>query len=713
VSHSAMIPQVSDCEPMIRREVVVTGLGAVSALGRGCDALWAAVERGCDGIRTVGRFSTEGFGVHLAAMVPGLDGAGEAEELCEAMAVEAAREAWERARAGDSGVPPERVGLVVGTSIGDRELRYGALAKGVARALSIEGPVITVSTACSSSTNAIGLALDLLQDSADLVVAGGADLLTPEVFAGFHALGVLSAEKCAPFSSPPGTTLGEGAGFVVLETKDSAGRRGAEPFASILGYGLSGDAFHETTPDPTGRGIARSMAAALEDAGLAPRDIGYINAHGTGTESNDPSEWKGILRIFGDRSALIPVSSSKSFFGHAQGAAGVLEIIATIMAMRRGVVPQTLHYKGPRPLSPVDPVASEKPRPQACDHALCLNSAFGGANAALVVSHPSGRGRAAARRSLCILGAGVVGPHGTDLPAFSCALEKGLATGSRTPKIEIDRLLPTADPRGLDPVTVNLTAAAVLALGDAGLTVRGALKDRAGLVAGLSRVSPESLKAFRDSIAARGLPRVSASAFSRIVLNAPAGSCMKLLSLRGPTSTISTGPGSGLAAIVYAAMILSARSGVEIIVAGGADELAENERREGLFDGGACVVLGPDRAGSRPSAMLAGWGLAGRGSPDKAAERALVMAGMGLGDIQAVFGSDGLRGAGGIPHVDPSALLGKAGAAAAACVAAFLSVRSGRTDTALAVSAESSSLSAALVVRRRPATACPGGCDAS
>src|SRR5262249_54328647 len=147
---------------------------------------------------------------------------------------------------------------------------------------------------------------------ADAVIAGGSDALTEEIFAGFHNLGLLSPAKCAPFSEPPRTTLGEGAGFVVLERGDRALRRGASPIARISGYGPSCDAYHAAPPDPTGAGVSRAARAALAAAGLAPADIDYINAHGTGTEANDPAEWRGILAVLGDRARAVPVSATKS-----------------------------------------------------------------------------------------------------------------------------------------------------------------------------------------------------------------------------------------------------------------------------------------------------------------------------------------------------------------------------------------------------------------
>ncbi|NIR37184.1 MAG: beta-ketoacyl-[acyl-carrier-protein] synthase family protein, partial [Actinobacteria bacterium] len=397
------------------------------AVARDHAELLDAIERGRDGIRRIGRFDTVEFHVHTGAEVPDWDGADPAEsawDRCLRFALRAAREAV--LDAGISGVAPERIGLVFGTGLADQDRAVHELAEALADALGVRGPAVTISTACSSSATAVGIASDLLEGaSADVVVAGGADVLTPEVFAGFHALGVLTPGKCAPFSDSFGTTLGEGAGFMVLERADTARRRKATPRAVLAGYGLSADGYHETSPDPYGGGVRRAVVAALSDAALTPPEVGYVNAHGSGTEANDPAEWRGISKALSGNDR-VPVSSSKGALGHAQGAAGALEAIVTILAMSRDRLAPTLHFSGPRRFAPPDPVPGPRPRPARYRHALCLNSAFGGSNAALVLSRPAGGGpeapsTARARAPVRILGMGLVGPFGLGIEAFRSA----------------------------------------------------------------------------------------------------------------------------------------------------------------------------------------------------------------------------------------------------------------------------------------------------
>jgi 3-oxoacyl-[acyl-carrier-protein] synthase II len=675
------------------RDVVITGLGAVCAVGKDCPSLWKAVEEGRCGISEIWRFSTDGFRVHTGALVdgpvdPSLSGRSLSEALCCLFADAAAREALHDARLDSNDLDGLRLAFLFGTGlVGERPVH--CLTERIADALGLDGPRLTVSTACSSSTNAIGLGRDLLSmDVADVVLAGGADVLTPEVFAGFHALGVLSPTKCAPFSIPFGTTLGEGAGFLVLERAQLAYRRNANVFAVLSGCGMSGDGWHETSPDPKGSGVQRAIQGALCDATLAADAIGYVNAHGSGTQANDLSEWLGVQVALGHRASDIPVSSTKGALGHAQGAAGVLEAIVTLMGMRRDVIPPTLNFSSPRHNAPSDPVPTTAPRPGRWEHALTLNSAFGGSNAALVLSRPGATLRPRARRQVIARGVGFVGPGGA---------EKGILWDLRSPNaagrmrpIAMNELVPTADPRGLDPASRYLTAAASLALRDAGVQVRGSLRDRTGLFVGQLRGSAASLVAFERSIEERGLAALSPAAFARIVLNAAAGFCSKLLSLRGPLCAITTGEGSGLVALIMAAELLSTRSDVDFMLAGACDENGGDAAGVATpnGDGAASVVLGAAHATAAHhdhGVVLAGWALAPPGQVDEALTRAT------LGDPALlsgpVFRAEDAPG-------------GAATRGIAALIHALDALDHGETDRALVTVDTSHSLSAAVVLTR-------------
>jgi len=672
-------------------------MGAICCLGRGLGALWRGLAEGRDGLRPIRRFSTQGLPPHLAGIVPGFEtSSASSDELCVEFALSAAREARADAGLDRHALGPGRLALVMGTSPGDHELDAHELTERVGALLGIDGPRVTVSTACSSSTNALGIARDLLASGvSDAVLAGGADVLTPLMFAGFHALGVLTPQKCAAFSFPSGTSLGEGAGFVVLEA--AAGRRAAR--ARLLGYGLSCDAFHDTSPDPTGSGVARALRAALAQAGVAPAEVGYVNAHGTGTSANDPAEWRALLQVFGERARRLPVSSSKGLLGHAQAAAGALELITTLLARERGLVPQTLHFTRPRQLAPDDPVAQQQPRACRYRFAVSTNSAFGGANAALVIAAAEDQQLAAPRlaRPVFVAGVGALGAHGSDGGELLARLDAQapLASG-RVDEQACSRLALPADPRSLDPSSRYLLAAATLALADAGLRrVPGQLRDRTGCIAGITRISPQGIAGIRRSIEQRGMPFLSATAFSRMVLNAPLGSCAKLLGLRGPTSTVSIGAGSGLFAMAHAAEWLQSRADAELMLAAGLDELPAGSAH-GTAEGAACAVLSCEAGPGRP--RLAGWGISGPARMPEAISRALAAAALEASDVDLGIGCAGAFTLG-KRRLDPAATFGASDGfgSALALVAAALWLRAGPARHAL-VTAGGSSASCALVL---------------
>jgi len=677
------------------RAVVVTGMGSVSAIGNDCEELLGALERGESGIRPVARFDTSGFTTRFGAEARECgDGAGvdssDDLERCIGFAVRAAQEALRAAglRTTGGGVTSERFAVVLGTGLGEVDRPIHTLTVDLAARLGIGGPRLTICTACSSSTAAIGCARDLLEsDCIDVALAGGADALTDRIFAGFDALGVLSPGRCAPFSTPFGTTLGEGAGFLVMERSEHARARGAEALAVISGYGLSGDAHHETSPDPTGSGVGRALLGALDDAGLGREDIGYVNAHGSGTEANDASEWRGIQRGLGE-ATVVPVSSSKGALGHAQGAAGVLETIVTILMMRRRLLPQTQNFSGSRTFGPTDPVAGPLPRPGSYEHALCLNSAFGGSNAALVVSRPSViRPRRPAQAPVSVAGVGLVSSRGLGWAAWQ---RGGAAAAGRVPPFAMDEVSNRIDPHGLDASSRFLTAAGALALADAGIRMKSRQRSGAGLVVGSTRPSPESLERFGKSIDEHGLEGISVPAFARVVINAPAGFCSKLLGLKGPLTVLTTGAGSGLTAIILAAELLSSREGVELMLAGGVDELTDHD--DGVAaagEGAGIVALTRGDSGGAAAPRIVSWGVAGPGRSVSAVRQALSRAGSGPLPREQTFDEARFAGPGAREWALPSVL---------AFLVATAELRSGRMRRALVTSALGSAVSAAVLL---------------
>ena len=399
-------------------QVVVTGLGTVNALAGSVSEFVAALRAGTCGIGPVTVFDSTGYRSRIAAEVRPADAdapAGVASALrrrlsrSDVFALRATAEAL--ADAGLAGaVPRERIGLAIGGTTGgmlrgEESLReriqgtrdqypsasvlgapISASADVLADAFDLAGPRLSLSTACSSSANALGAALDWISlGRADVVVTGGTESLCRMTFAGFNALHALSLAPCRPFDRErSGLSLGEGAAILVVESAEHAARRGARVHAELLSYGNSADAHHLTAPHPEGTGAALAMRRALARAGLAPEDIDYINAHGTGTPLNDTVEAMAITAVFGEAAARLAVSSTKGAVGHTLGAAGAIEALATILALRDGFLPPTVNLTDPDPTCAFDLVPRDS-RSATLRYALSNSYGFGGNNTSVVL----------------------------------------------------------------------------------------------------------------------------------------------------------------------------------------------------------------------------------------------------------------------------------------------------------------------------------------
>ncbi len=390
--------------------VVVTGLGVVSPYGLGRAAFWAGLSAGRCAIGPVTLFEADGFRARIAAEVPGdtlLPAASRRRSRADRLAIAAADEA-----VADAGLDRKtlRAAAVVVGGIGggmleveawywrlrregvdDPALRPAlrsalpeAHADTLARRYGTTGPKETVVLACSSGSAALGLAADMiLAGETAVALAGGVDALTRTCFMGFNALKLLDPEPCRPFARDrAGMSIGEGAGFVVLEDPAHAAARGVRPYAALAGYGLTTDAYHVTAPHPDAEGGVRAIVEALERAGVPPGAVGYVNAHGTGTVQNDRAEAVALRKVFGPESVL--VSATKSLIGHTMASAGALEAIATVLALAHDLVPPTAHLTDPDPEIPFDcvPVTA---RPARVQYALSNSFGFGGQNVSLLV----------------------------------------------------------------------------------------------------------------------------------------------------------------------------------------------------------------------------------------------------------------------------------------------------------------------------------------
>ena len=499
-------------------------------------------------------------------------------------AVSALDEAIAQAALAKAPYRPERIGIVVGTShAGIQHIEKCFLhlsrtdsgpipvawlaaaatehtAAVLSERLGIRGPKSTISSACASSNTAVGLAFDwLVGDEADCVIVVGTDTVSPSILAGFNALRAVSAQASAPFSSPSGITLGEGAGVVVLERTDAARHRGVSPLAWVRGYGLSGDAFHETATDTEGRGVEAAMNFALADAGITADQIDYVSAHGTGTDANDIPESLGTARVVGND---VPVSSPKSFLGHTLGASGVVELIVTLLFADAGLVPPTKNFKGPRAgCLPLNYVPNT---PQVVDVLtfLCNNYGFGGNNSSLVISRKQGPAAYRADEDrVALVGGGAVGAFGVGLEALFDALW----TAPRLLAVDDEWKLPVARAgKVLAKVKVPCNARTSTAIKAAVCAVQGALASaaaaplvqqhpgRCALIGGVTHGAMRSVEKFVGEIFDSGLQYGSATHFPLTTMNAAAGQASIAFGIKGFNTTFC----GSVAALTYAHRIV-------------------------------------------------------------------------------------------------------------------------------------------------------------
>ncbi|MBD3238971.1 MAG: beta-ketoacyl-ACP synthase II [Chitinivibrionales bacterium] len=411
------------------RRVVITGMGAVTPIGNDVDTYWQSLLSGTSGIAGITAFDVTDYACRIAAEVKDfkcsdLVDPKEARRTDRVIlfAITAAEQAAEQAGLQGSDIDPDRVGVIIGSGIGGIRTLEDEHTKLVQRGpgrvgpflipmmisdmssglvsikLGLKGPNYSVVSACASGANAIGDAwLGIKAGIMDAAVAGGAEAtISPISLAGFCSMKALSTRNDTPekASCPfdrkrDGFVMGEGAGIFVLEELEHARKRGATILGEVIGYGATGDAHHLSAPAPAGEGAIRAMKMALSSAGLQPPDIDYMNAHGTSTQLNDKYESAAIGSVFGECAEKLSISSTKSMTGHLLGASGAIELIASVLAIRDGVIPPTINYEDPDPDCPLNYTPNEPVRRQVT-YAQSNSFGFGGHNASLIIGKYDG-----------------------------------------------------------------------------------------------------------------------------------------------------------------------------------------------------------------------------------------------------------------------------------------------------------------------------------
>ncbi len=665
-----------------RPRIAVTGIGLCTPIGNTLAEFAESLKAGRTGIhRHEDVFSDR----HAwAAIVAGFkpeehftDAEREQFDRTAQMGILAARQAIDAA--GAVAVPANRRALVFGTSHGgrsqlDRFVESGNdinvpgtaerilekaahyhQAAAIASTLGVHGPCVTLSNACSSSGAAIAYAMELLRSGqCDWVIAGGADGFSKLTYSGFEALGAMADGPSAPFSEPIGMSLGDGAGFIVLERMEDARQRGARIEAELYGWGLSWDAYHITAPEPSGDGMLRAIEMAVQDAGIEKHEIDYINVHGTGTRANDAAESVGLQRYFADAitGQVPPLSATKSLTGHMLGASSALGVIASIVGMNHDWLPPTANFTTPRPGCELD-VIPNVARRGSIRFFIAQSAAFAGANAVVIGGKPDQSTRSPIEQqddSIVVSGIGVVSPIGCDLKTFSQAIEEGrsgLVSSDEAAFLGLAgfevgwlreyhprKLMPALNLRRVDRVASFATIAASLALKDAGLNPLADGGKRTGLIVAITRGAATSYEKYLESVQGQKWKDASAVYFPNLVMSSVGGQVSSSLGIRGLTSSLVGGGAAGLQALAHAIALFKRNDQQDSVIVVAADELsalfvqlfakrgllkgASPDNQVVLGEGAVAIVLEKKRSASHrslnPYASITGCGLSHSGS---------------------------------------------------------------------------------------------------
>ncbi len=626
----------------MKKRVVITGLGIVSAVGNSVSEFWNSLIEGKDGTKKITVFDPTPYRIKIAAEVSGLNPEDhftkkEVRRLsrCDQFGLVAFREAWSSARFNQDPVDKSRVGVILGAGSGGilsveryfRDFYQGLKTPSpsllicyslatttdhVALEASLNGPRSTTATVCSSSSVSLGVAYETIQmGQADVMVSGGSDSLCEVSFSGFSSLKLVDSESCKPFDKRrQGLVIGEGAGILILEELEHAMKRNAPILAEFLGYGICADAYHLTSPEPNGEGVERVIQMALAHAGVSPEEVDTINAHGTATPFNDIAETRGIKRVFGEKAKEIPISGIKSMVGHCLGSAGGIEAVATVLTIKNGMIPPTIHYEVADPLCDLYYTPNQSIRKDV-RVAISNSFAFGGNNACLVfgkfnpisecgVRLPAGRqgmrNKTAGSqirnpgRRIVVTGLGVISSIGIGKEEFWRHCLQGTSgikpvrgfdvssyrsrLGGQLPEIDFKAFIKPVNLRRMDRIGKIMVSAVRLALDDSGLDLKVEDSNRMGLSFGTGLGSSDTVDQFFRSLLKDGPVGAAPLLFQTAVPNAISSHCSIEYGIKGLNITFSHKETSTEMAMAYAYHLL--REGrMDIVLAGGGDELSE------------------------------------------------------------------------------------------------------------------------------------------
>ena len=610
----------------MRKRVVITGMGVLSSIGRNVPEFKQGLLDKKVGIEPSETYSEYFEGAYASEIKGEVDYPGLDPDLITKLdkgalwGYRVGREALLDGGLLDSDLK-QKMGLMVGVSAAGTEAyipfimnkpeetnldmvkysgSYASVCPLVASLLKLGGGYELVATACTASPNAIGLAFDAIQNNkGDVMMALGSEPLYIPTFAGFYALKAMADGPCTPYSGQPGMSIGEGAGAIIVEEYEHAKARGAKIYGEILGYSTSSDAYHETAPDPKAEGSSWVMRSAIENAGLEPKDVDYVNAHGTGTDANDRSEALAIKKVFGEGTTP-PISSTKSYFGHNIGSAGILELIACLVTLPEKKILPTLNFGNARTYADIDCVPNDF-KEKDVNVFLKNNYAFGGNNSCLVVSTKPGSIKQTEFKPqrVVITGMGSVSSLGTSNSEFALGLNEGGAIPTpREMKVELEeeaakqlpldennvlhyrchmvkpfnarKILRSVDAKKLNNISLYALVALEQALKSADYKVTKTAREEVGMIMGISKGPTSTITRLCESLAPDP-NNVRTSEFAMSLMNSIATQCAIAKGIKGYNTTLSSGVNAGLGAVFQGYEVIR-QNLQDYMLAGASDE---------------------------------------------------------------------------------------------------------------------------------------------
>ena len=692
-----------------KNRCVITGLGLICAIGNNVEESWKNALAGKCGIKTTTTVDTEKCYASLAAEVndPSLEKIEGADTLDRAtkLCIKAAKEAVADANYSVASEEKSRVSVIMGSCVGGGasvehyyrngkcaddvlKMPIGPIANEVASFVGAEGVVTNIGNACAAGTISVAYACDLIRaGKSDVVIAGGSDSFTSVPYAGFLSLHALAENGCSPFNHCDGITLGEGSGVLVVESYEHAKARGAKIYCEVLGSGVTSDAFHITAPRDDGEGQMNAIRRAIATSGVAEKDIGYINGHGTGTAKNDMAEFLSVHTIFDGKNDDLSVSSTKAMVGHCLGAAGSIEAVLSIKALTEGKVPATIGYSDDdlkllsERAGKID-FLPNKSKEKNLNTVMSNSFAFGGNNASIIFSKDAGNVKSAeseSKEKIYITGLGIVNSCGNGIENYVKKFNEGAKVENQSAESQVgipefDEVgLKMAFYRKLDKFSQIQSVSGMKAIADAKLKITDENAVDIGLIVGTAAGPLSTICDFQSLIVERGNSFGSAFKFPHTVYNAAGGYLSICSGIKGYTATITNGSQSGLQSVAYAIEELRQKKS-KIIMATGNDEnspvmtelysklnLLSSEIKGAysenkgftLGDGSTSIIIETESSlkerGAKPYAVLSGYGMAHKsvaldtisGSEDalsQAISDALKDSSLTASDIDAVVG---------------------------------------------------------------------------